>query len=275
MARTNDFSRVLWLVTSAWLAGCGRIGFGESDHDSTNVLPDAPADIDAAVIKGPPVVSVSAPDNLTSVCGDGATLSSVTVTNSGETDLVITDLATRDGVFKVTTDAPVTVAPGSSVEIQIKVPAAVIGTDIGGRSKTDQLMFGANVQIEPVALTTKVMGANIQITNPPPPMALAFSSASGCPLPRAVSLRNAGNMAATVNMTAPAAFAITGTSGASIGMGSSIALTLRPFTSSACSGTGIVQYNVTGAPNCGASGIGGPTLNATFNITGTSSCFCS
>jgi hypothetical protein len=49
VARTNDFPRVLWLVTSAWLAGCGRIGFGEADHGGGPGLPDAP-DIDAPAV---------------------------------------------------------------------------------------------------------------------------------------------------------------------------------------------------------------------------------
>lgn len=269
---------MLWLVTSTWLAGCGRIGFGESDPGAGSGLADAPVtEPDGAVIKGPAVAAVTAPANLQSVCGAGAGTAMVTVANTGETELEITKLETG-GVFGVDVTMPITVAPGAQVEIPVTVPAAVIGTDRGGAAKTDELTFTANVAIAPLKLTTKVMGANLVIVSPPPPEALAFTGTSGiCPQPKAVNVRNAGNMAATLRTLMPGTFAMAGASSASFAAQASIALQMRPFSvqTGACSGSGVIQYELTGAPNCGASGVIAGTLSATFNISGASSCFCS
>lgn len=278
MARTNDLPRVLWLVTSTWLAGCGRIGFGEADHGDNNPLPDAPVAIDATVIKGPPVVTVTPPGVQKSTCGDAAGSAQVKIQNTGETDLVITSVTTRDGVFHAELAAPLTIGPNSDAMIDVTVPAAVIGTDIGGDLKTDQLQFEANVAIEPIQLVTKVMGANLVVVTPAPPASLTFTGTSGaCPLPRTATLRNVGNMPVTMAVSPPANFALSGASGASMAGGASTIVTLRPFSAAtgACSGVGTVQYQITGAPNCGASGTLGTTLRATYTISGASSCFCS
>lgn len=276
MARTNDFSRVLWLVTSTWLAGCGRIGFGEADHGDDNPLADAPIAIDAAVIKGPPVVMVTPPGVQKSTCGDAAGSAQVRVQNTGETDLVITSVSTRDGVFHAELAGPLTIGPNSDAMIDVTVPAAVIGTDVGGDLKTDQLQFQANVAIDPIELVTKVMGANLVVVTPAPPASLVFTGTSGaCPIPRAATLRNVGNMPVTMTISPPANFAFGGASSASMAGGASTVVSLRPFTTSACSGVGTIQYQITGSPNCGASGTVGTTLRATYTITGASTCFCS
>ena len=279
MARTNDFPRVLWLVTSAWLAGCGRIGFGEADHGGGPALPDAP-DIDApAVIKGPPAAMVAVPQGLQSVCGDQKTTAMASVMNTGETDLVITKIAARDGVFGVNAALPLTIKPGEQASVELIVPAAVLGTDIGGHDKQDVLQFTANVAIADVDVATKVMGANLQVIVPAAPAPLTFTGTSGlCPNQKSVTIRNAGNMAATMTTVMPATFVMSGASSASMAAGASTTISVRPFSldTGACSGVGVIEYELSGAPNCSSSTTTGTALNATYTISpGGSSCFCS
>jgi len=231
------------------------------------------------VIKGPPAAMVAVPQGLRSVCGDPSTTAMASVMNTGETDLVITKIVARDGVFGVNVELPLTIKPGDQAAIELKVPAAVIGTDVGGHGKFDTLQFTANVAIADVDVVTKVMGANLEVTVPAAPAALTFNGTSGiCPNQKPVTIHNAGNVTATMTTVMPATFAMAGASSASIAADASTVINVRPFSldTGACSGVGVIEYQLSGAPNCSSSGVTATTLTARYTIApGGSSCFCS
>lgn len=292
---------MLWLVTSTWLVGCGRVGFGDVDRDPPGGLVDAPATPDAAapldaaqpidasmvidgrVIPAPagPKLLVGAVPAMTTVCGSAPTLVAFEISNPGDLDLEISNLPSTVDGFHITQAGaeltlPIRIKAGKAITLDIEPPAAVIGTDIGGSIKRGIFTVTSNAVDTPtteISVAATVTGANIAVTVPAPPASLAFSSASGCPAPRNATIRNNGNANATVAVRIPGEFAMTGNSTANVAAAGVMTRSFRPFTSAACSGTAVIEYEVTGGANCGASGV--TTLNATFNITGTSSCFCS
>ncbi len=293
---------MLWLVTSTWLVGCGRVGFGDVDRGPPGDLVDAPATPDAAtpldaaqpidasmiidgrVIPAPggPKLTVGTVPAMTTVCGSAPTSVAFEISNPGDLDLEISSLPSTANGFHITQAGaelalPVRIKAGKAVTFEIEPPAAVIGTDIGGSTKRAIFTVTSNAVDTPtteLAVAATVIGANIAVTVPAPPASLAFSNASGvCPTPRAATIRNNGNANATVTVRLPGEFAMTGNSTAPVAAAGVMTRNFRPFTSAACSGTAVIEYEVTGGANCGASGV--ITLNATFNITGTSSCFCS
>ena len=301
MARTNDFPRVLWLVTSAWLVGCGRIGFGAQEGDPQPPLADAPAGgvpdaastpSDALVVIDAPVAIDAAPPidssipagtpgiafvipHMTTTCGAGASQVTATVSNPGTADLVVSNITLAAGeAFQVTGAFPMTIAPNASAMFVITALPAVVGTDRGGQIKSDTLVIDANATTTPVTIETTVTGANIDVTVPASAQ-LAFSDSSGqCPAPQPATIKNSGNATVTVALVVPAGFANAESSSAVVAAGGVMTRSIRPVTNSACSGAGTILYLVSG-PSCGSSGGLSATLGATFNISGTSSCMCS
>jgi hypothetical protein len=310
VARTNDFPRVLWLVTSAWLAGCGRLGFGALQDDPGKPLADGPvAGPDAAATSGdaaPPSadatpmvdaapivdtapitdsIAAGAPGfsfdipPITTTCGAGATTVPATVSNPGTADLLITSITPASGdPFQVAQDMfPIKLRPSESATIQITALPAVLGTDRGGAVKSGTLLIVANVPTTSVPVSTTIMGANIDVTLPqPPPPLLDFEGSSGsCPAPQPARIQNTGNLPATVSVQVLGPFAMAGSSGATLAINGVMTRNFRPSTGSACMGAGVIEYQVTAGATCNSGAIVA-SVDAQFNISGASStCFCS
>lgn len=279
---------MLWLVTSTWIAGgCGRVGFGDQDREPPGMLPDAPlvidapaqvdAPVDSPVIMAPPrpKMEVTPPQGVTTVCGGGAGTATLKVANPGDGELVIDGAGVTGDAFQVTTKFPLTVAAGGSVDVQLAVAPAVIGTDVGGKVKTSEITFAANIPTDAVTVSTTVVGANLVVTTPAGGGPLVLSGTSGvCPAQKPVTLRNDGNVTANVTVVVPGGFAMQGATSAAVAPQGAMTRNFRAFTSSACGASAVIDYEVSG-PNCGTSGIVASQVNATFNITGSSVCFCS
>jgi hypothetical protein len=252
MKRVGSLARVLWSITTAGsLGACGRIGFGDS-----------------------PVAAVATSLALRSECGVAVTPGELAIENQGTAPLVI-DQATATGGFSIVTPLPVTIAPGAVAALRVAPPPAVIGTDVGGAQKTGVLTIVTNEGETPsrdIALTATVVGANIAITDATSAaLTLTFSGSSGlCPAPQPAYLANTGNAPVTLDAGAASGLALSGFSGGTLDPGASAMVLVWVTTGSACVGSGAVTYVVTGSA-CTTT----PTvLQATFNITGSSSCFC-
>lgn len=259
MVRSRTLSYALW---STLAAGCG--GDGKAGQ-----LADAPPAGPVAVLPSPAAVTASAE------CGVAIpAVAELTIGNAGTKELVIS-AASADGGFTVTTALPVTIAAGAQGKLAIRPPAAVIGTDRGGATKAGTLTLTTNedgTQARTVALTATVVGANIAITNAAgQPVTLAFSSASGCPAPQAVFIRNTGNAPAMVGAAMASGFGFDGFSGGVVAAGAAPTQMVRPVTTADCMRSEAITYQVSGS-TCGASTA---ALQATFNITGSSTCACS
>ena len=122
MARTSQLATVIWISTSTWLAGCGRLWFQGPDEQQTGNLPDAPvvdAAVDAAVyapddvaIASAPVIDVAPTLTTTVACGAAPQQTSLTVTNKGNADLEITNATVTGAPFQLKS-VPVLIAPGA------------------------------------------------------------------------------------------------------------------------------------------------------------------
>jgi hypothetical protein len=260
VARTSDLPKVLWLVTSTWLAGCGRIGFEAGGAD-------AGPPIGSAV--GPRLDLLAAPA-MTTTCGRAPATYDLTVRNSGDRDLVIDKVTVTGDPFGVIA-IPATLRPGESGTITLAPPRAVVGTDLPDDTKRGQLVIQANTDapVAPVDVTAKVIGANLTIIAPSP---FEFSAASGlCPAARNVVVKNLGNADASIEPQLPLHFAISGLSGGVIAAGAMKTVAVRAVTSAECAGSGRIVFEASEGAICKAPA----PLNATFNITGSSSCACS
>src|SRR4029079_9138805 len=103
VARTSQLAPVLWMSTSTWLAGCGRLWFQGPDDNPVGSLPDAPVVhaapmIDAALaapddiaIASAPVIGVAPKLATTVSCGAAPQLATLDVMNTGNADLEITN----------------------------------------------------------------------------------------------------------------------------------------------------------------------------------------
>ncbi len=261
MGRTLSLSRALWSFALASSA-CGRIGF-----DSERVAADGAA--------GAPVAMISPPAQLTSTCGDLAPAASLMlIANSGDAPLIVTS-ATATAGFSVQASLPIAIDPGGQTMIAVAPPVAVIGTDLGGATKSGTVTLTTNdaAGSHVVPVSTTIVGANFTVTdlgggNPD----LAFSGASGtCPQPEPLLIKNTGNAAAMVNASGSGAIVLTGFSGGTISANAVASSAAYPVSEGPCSGIGNVTYTVTGA-TCTVTPI---VLAGSFNIVGASSCLCS
>ncbi|MBC7975829.1 MAG: hypothetical protein H7138_12705, partial [Myxococcales bacterium] len=230
-----------------------------------------------------PVAVVASTLTATAECGVATPPAvDLMISNSGTADLVIRS-AMVEGGFTVATALPVTVAPGAQRALSIVPPAAVIGTDRGGGTKTGTLTLVTNeiaMGERTVELTANVLGANLAFTDEAgAAIVLAFAGTSGaCPVSKTVFVRNTGTSTLTLGAASASAFAFSaysgafgGFSGGTLAPGAFVTQEIRPVTDVACTGSGPVTYAVSGtvcsAPNAAVVGA--------FNITGASSCFCS
>lgn len=252
-----SIARLLW--TSAILtSACGRLGFEElADGPVAAVPPTLAVDVECGAPLPPP--------------------SAVRVTNTGGDELRITS-AQATGGFTVVTTLPLVIAPGDVASLEIRPPAAVIGTDRDGSQRTGSLDLVTNedgLASHQVALVATILGANVELTDlmSQPLSALAFSAGSGaCPTSKTAQVTNTGSRAIQVAIEPTSSFAIAaGVSGVMVGPGSSAVFSVRPLTSGPCSGADVLAVAVTG-PVCAVTP---SVLQATFDITGASTCACS
>jgi hypothetical protein len=286
VARTSQLATLLWMSTSTWLGGCGRLWFSGPDKDSVGSLPDAPPMIDAA--GGPAVdAAVDAPDDVaiasapvmdvapmlttTVSCGAAPQQASLAVMNKGNADLQITNATITGAAFQLKV-VPVRIAPGAMASFSILPPMAVVGSDLGGDVKHGMLKIESNAGIAMVDLEATILGANLVMTAPRP---FSLQGSSGaCPSPAQVSVQNMGNSSATVDpsLTGPFGFSFSSSADPVLLPGETLMIDVHVVTSSACSGSGTVGFTASSGPICQ---ISSPS-SATFNILGSStSCFCS
>jgi hypothetical protein len=216
---------------------------------------------------------------MSATCGAGAPSAvSVPIQNTGDGPLVINASAT--GGFVITSALPMTIAAGGSASLGLRPPTAVVGSDVGGSSRTGTLTITTNEvtgATHQVNLSSTVFGANLQLVNAAgaPITSIAFNAAQACPARQTVFVRNTGNAPASIAIPTQN-FQLFQWSGfepsASIPGGSAVSHVVGVFTvNQACTGNQTVQYAATG-PVCTMTPI---SLPLSFNITGQATCFCS
>lgn len=196
------------------------------------------------------------------------------VINSGNEVLRVTSATATNG-FVVTGELPVEIQPGAAVSLQVRAPAAVIGTDVGGSIKTGKLTLETNDPrgASDISLRSSIHGANLVLTNatgaPLPKLDLTSASQSSCPPPASVFLKNTGDVDAVVAV-GENDYPIERISDSStIAAGKSAEFEVSPILGSDCQTAGQIIYQVTGEV-CSAT----PILQVTQQVGGTSSCFC-
>jgi hypothetical protein len=280
VARTSQLATVLWMSTTSWLVGCGRIWFQTPDDESVHPLPDAPvldASVDAAVDAPDDIAIASAPRldvppklTMDTVCGSTPQPSLLTVMNSGNADLTIDNASLTGDPFQVKS-APLIIAPGTSGSFKIEPPMAVVGTDLGGSLKRATLKIESNAGTAMVDLEATVIGANLVMT---PPASLDFTASSGaCPASKSFSVQNTGNLAILVSpdVQGPFAFALASSSDTLLDPGESLFMQVRAATTSQCAGSGNVGFTASSGTICRVD----PVLPVTLDIRGSSTCVCS
>jgi hypothetical protein len=281
---------VLWLLTTTWLAACGRLGFDVDHGGLGNGLPDAPAPgtaIDAAIdAPAGPAVAVAAMPSITTACGSAPKAFLITLKNPGDQELVIdgadvmTTAPTQGNVFSVpAAQFPVRIAPGAMGTLAVAPPRAVVGTDRANKTKSGMLTLHTNAAVAPgaIAIDALITGANLDLM-PAGTSNLTFTNTSGdCPLFQTLTVKNTGTDPITVAQLSASGVASAGFSGGVIAPGQTMMTDFRPFTSSECAVSGVLSYDA----SSGASGPGLCTapvvVNVTLDITGSpaSSCSCS
>lgn len=213
-------------------------------------------------------------------CG-GATTNPVTITvaNTGDAPLTITS-ASASGGFVLGTSFPLTIAANSSTTVSVRPPLAVIGSDVGGTTKSGTLSLVTNEIGNPtrsVALASTVIGANLEFTDTSGNVltTASFTALQQCPAAQTIYVKNTGNTSADVTITTPnfqlfrySGFSPSSTVAPAPSIGVSHVLSVWTV-NSACAGTQAIQYTASGTI-CKLPG----ALAASFNIGGQSSCFC-
>jgi len=235
------------------MAGCGRLGFGS----------------DAVAIVTPSIA-------VTTECGVAPTPSEIEITNDGTTALVVQRVEATGG-FRVTDKLPFTVEPGATRTLSVMPPAAVIGTDVSGSIKAGTLTLYTNDSEEPaheINLEARVVGAQIAFDTGggvSMPVTLTFSATNACPLFQGVTIHNKGDRPATLSLTAPSSFVVSNAFAGTLDAGQSGSFQVRVLTSGPCTGSEAISYAVTGSVCSSIPAV----LDATFAITGATSCSCS
>ncbi|HEY0192272.1 MAG TPA: hypothetical protein VGC42_14220 [Kofleriaceae bacterium] len=222
----------MWLLTTAWLAACGRLGFDASADGTGNHLPDAPTRVDATVAEpdaapaGPRIYVSQMPTEMNAECGMPGPAYPIMLGNRGDQDLVITggevgpaqvrvagnererlpaagSGSSGSDMYQVLTAFPITIPAGGTSVIRIKTPDSVTGTDLARSTKTATLMLATNAadsEAFPIELVTTVTGANLGVTivggggADGRTMNFTGASAGMCPAPRSLKVSNTGNL---------------------------------------------------------------------------------
>jgi hypothetical protein len=280
VARTTQLAAVLWISTTGWLTGCGRLWFDPSRDQpggavadapladaQADATPDAPTLVDATAAPAP-ILEVAPSLSMNIACGATPQAKTLTVTNSGNAALMINDATVTGDAFMLIL-SPVVIAPGDSGTFTIEPPMAVIGTDLGGSVKRATLRIESNAPVATVDLEANVIGANIIVT---PPSPLDFTGTSGaCPDRKPFGVRNTGNQGILVIPEAESPFVFDPSSSDTfLDPDESLVLDVRPVTSE-CQGSGNVGFTATSGTICHAD----PLLLVNLDIQGSSTCSCS
>ncbi len=213
---------------------------------------------------------------MTSTCGAGVGAAvAISVRNTGATPLVVTAVEATGGFGVSGGSGGFTLAADASTSILLLPPPAVVGTDLGGSSKSGLLKL--NVEGGPVAtvnLSSLVVGANLSLESASGTSLglLDFrGNAGSCPAPEAVVIRNSGNAPANVELVTPKIFAMNGQKGFLVGAQTTVSRNFSVLTDAACAGSESINMVANGNV-CTTLPL---VFSAAFDISGSSSCFCS
>jgi hypothetical protein len=271
MRRSPLLSAVVWSTVSV-AAGCGddAPSFADAAVDAATV-DGAPADASRAVAGFPASVTTAIE------CGVAVpAIVDVTITNSGPDPLVIASATASDG-FAVVTATPITIAAGASAALAVRPAPAVIGTDIGGSTRTGTLSFVTNESGDPtrtVALSAAIDGASLVVRDSPEPgdpLPVLSMSSTGCPPSTQLFIHNVGNRPATLTSPTATGFGFGAFSPSEVVEPDDyVVQPVGVVTSGRCAGTAAIRYQATGAICSEQPAV----VNGVFMITGPSVCTC-
>ncbi|MEZ4400182.1 MAG: hypothetical protein R3B06_09195 [Kofleriaceae bacterium] len=278
MTRTPVLTAMLWTTVGGAMIGCGGSSAPIIDAAITDSQPlDGQEVVDAPSVDAPTApLTYAATLTMSATCGGATTAGTLTITNTSAATVTITDITATGGfspIFK-----PTTIDAGLSITIDVVPPDAVIGTDRGGDMVTGTLTIASDAAgaLPTVALTSVVHGANLGFVdaagNPISQLALTSATAE-CPTPATVYIKNTGNETAQLFQSGASNFSTGGFMPSSdVAPGATVTQDIRVLTFGGCTASETVVYNVVSGPSCDS---GAPGLPVTFNIAGSSSCFCS
>jgi hypothetical protein len=132
-------------------------------------------------------------------CGGAASQTqTITIANSGTAALVISNAASVNKTFTVVS-VPASIAPNSTGDIVVQVPAPVVGTTLAG-NYSDKIQFTTNELGTPthtVPVSVTVNGANIYLVDANDAVESQVSFTS-CGQTLSYAFENTGNQGATV-----------------------------------------------------------------------------
>ena len=206
--------------------------------------------------------------DVTAECGGSQKFFPLALYNYTDRNVEITD-ARLTGGFSILDPLPITLRGGETGAITVRAPALVPGTDLANNRKPGELVLSTSEGDFPVVLAAQINGANLMITDAADkPLALAFSGAQ-CPPPITAKLTNWGDRGMVFSAPASTGFAFDGFVAGTIGPGETKMITVRPVTTSACTGTEALTFTGTG-PMCSLPVV----IQASFSLTGTPTCSC-
>ncbi|MGH9886495.1 MAG: choice-of-anchor D domain-containing protein, partial [bacterium] len=238
----------------------------------------APGAVNLTAFGRTPTAAIGTVPSMTAACGAGTpAIVTVSIRNTGDAPLVLN--ASASGGFVITSAASMTIAAGATSAITLRPPTAVVGSDLGGTTKTGMLTITTNEvtgATHQIPLASTVVGANLSLRNAAgaPITTATFNANMECPASQAIFITNTGNADAQVSITTPnfQLFRFDDfIPSSSVPAGTSVFYMMRVWTVfSACAGNAPIQYSATGTL-CTALPL---TLQASFNISGQTSCFC-
>jgi hypothetical protein len=245
---------------------------------STAQCTAAPGAVNLSAFGRTPTAIIGTVPAMSVACGTGTPATvSVSIQNTGDAPLVLN--ASASGGLVITSSTSMTIAAGASSAITLRPPASVIGSDLGGTTKSGTLTITTNEvtgATHQIPLASTVVGANLSLRNAAGARitSATFTADMACPASQAIFIANTGNADAQVFITTPNfqlfRFDDFGPS-PSVPAGTSVSYRMRVWTvQSACAGNQQIEYSATGTL-CTALPL---TLQASFNITGQTSCFC-
>lgn len=273
MSRTPVLTAMLWTSVGTAALGCGEVSAPIVDAAA---LDARPIDAEATVDGPPPALSFAAGLQMRAECGGLTEAATLTIDNVAGQAVTITNIATTGGFF-VKTATPIAIAVGQQLQLVVTPPAAVVGTDRGGAEIIGTLTITADVggELPPVELKSTIVGANLDLVDAAsqPIAAIALDSPDAtCPAPQTVFVRNQGNADANLFVSGASSFGFGGFSPSStVPAGGMVSqdVTVLSF-NGGCTGSETITYQATGLVCTDP-----PALQASFNIAGSSFCFCS
>ena len=271
MSRTPVLTAMLWTSVGTAALGCGEVTTPIVDAAAFDARP-----VDAETVDGPPpALSYAASLQMRAECGGVTEAATLTIDNVAGQAVTITSFDTTGGFF-IKTATPIAIAVGQQLQLVVTPPAAVIGTDRGGAEVTGTLTITADLggALAPVALSSTIVGANLELVDAAsqPIAAIALDSLdASCPASQTVFVRNQGNADVDLFVSGGSSFTLGGFSPSStVPAGGAVSHDVFVQTFGGCAGSETFTYQATGLVCTDP-----PALQASFNIAGTSVCFCS